>query len=469
MAKRIQKQRISTNIYEKYQKLLNQYKKLISTYKRLISTNKILNYDNNYKYCPKNIYINYDGIQDSKRLKKLNRKTNFDVNKLKNILKKLKVQKIKQKNKPNKHVNNIITNKIGTKINESKLFEGVNKSIDNINQTWPNYKIKLLKEELKKIDYSDFNFDNPLSNLKIDTFLDLLLIPSNNFNQYNNNIKILGIQNCTTVPLIKGIKFIDPQSQKEILFNKDFIKSKISTNIGIVNAFYKMLQKFTDKKHLELNVLINEINKMIDNTCIYFSDMPINTCGLTISNGDIYISGDYLQEAMGETEEYKILKIRNSKINYKFKSICKIYLTLLHEFSNKLHYLMRVKENHEWKNNFFDHSEEINLNNNLEYYINLSGKYSFQNKQNYNNLHNYIDKSGDFFDRELYVGTRFLGVDENISEFFLCEKCSIYSNYINKLKNLRKIFSQKSKCSSISKFKIVDNSSRCNFSIIRHS
>ena len=43
-----------------------------------------------------------------------------------------------------------MNNKIGNKIDEYKFFQGVKKSIDNINKTWSNYKIKLLKSELNK-------------------------------------------------------------------------------------------------------------------------------------------------------------------------------------------------------------------------------------------------------------------------------------------------------------------------------
>ena len=307
----------------------------------------------------------------------------------------------------------------------------------------------------------------------MDVLLDLLLIPSNEFKTSNDDIKILGIKNCTKMPLFTGIKFTDPKSKKEILFNKDFIKSKINTNIGILNAFYKMLQKFTDVKHLDLNQLINKINNMIDSTYIYFCDMPNNNCGITISNGDIYIAGDFLNEALGETEEYKNLTTRKSQIDYKFKAISKIYLTLLHEFGHKLHYLIRKKQSKkdEWKDNFFDHSEEINFDDKLECFDDLSGTYFIQTKKAYTNIHQnkIINESGDFFDRELYLGNPFSGVDIQISEYFLSNRCREYNNYIKKLKDLKKIFNQKSSRSSISKFKIVDNGSKCHFGIMRNN
>ena len=177
MAKRIQKRKFNVNqLTVNYKNLLNKYKRLI----QIIKAKKENEYKLNYKYCPKKIYLAYDRIQNQKKLRKFNRK-NLDVNKLKSLLNNLSSSKIKQKSKTNEHVNKIVNNKIGNKINESKFLQSVKNSIDNINKSWPKSKIKLLKEELNEIDYSNFEFDNPLSNLKIDSFLNLLLTPPNNF------------------------------------------------------------------------------------------------------------------------------------------------------------------------------------------------------------------------------------------------------------------------------------------------
>ena len=92
----------------------------------------------------------------------------------------------------------------------------------------------------------------------MDSFLDLLLIPSYNLKTPNDNFKILGINNCTEISLVNRIKFIDPKSKKEIIFNKEFIKTKMDKNFGIFNSYYKMLQKLTDIKLLELNELIKK-------------------------------------------------------------------------------------------------------------------------------------------------------------------------------------------------------------------
>ena len=463
MAKRTQNKKTNTNKYKTLYKLL----------KKRLRTQNINHYKSNYQFCPKKIYQNYDKNQIKAKSLKLNKIKYFSINKLKKIINNLNASKYKKKSKPDKHVNKIVYSEIGNQISGTKLFQCVNNSIDNINKTWPNYKINLLKEDLDNIDYSNFNFNNPLSNLKIDSFLDLLLTPSNDYKTSNKNIKILGIKNCTEIPLVEGIKFIDPKSNKEIVFNKEFIKRKITTNIGIINSFYKMIQKFTDITHLELNQLIKKINDMIDSTYIYFCDMPINICGITISNGNIYITGDYLYEALGETYDYKNLKDQNDKLHYKFTAICKIYLTLLHEFGHKLHYIIRKKQkkNEDWKNNFFDHSEEVNPRNELEYFIDLKiGSYSSQSSNDFINLHqnNKLDESGVFFDRELYLGTIISDVDENICDFFLSKRCSKNREYIKKLNHIKNNINIATR-SSNSKFKIEVNSSRCHFSNLRHN
>ena len=476
MAKKIPKQRSNSSqrIIQLLTRRCNLLTNKLKAANTTIRTNNANNYHIIYRYCPNKIYLKYDRIQLPNNLRKLRRIATFKVNQLKNLLNKLDISKNRPKIAPAKHVNKIINSKMGDKINSSKFLKGVENCVENINKTWPYSQIKTLKSALNNIDYSSFNFESPLSDLKVDSFIDLLLIPENDFKVPNDPIQILGVKNCTKIPLINGIKFIEPKTKNEIIFNKDFIKKKITTNIGILNAYYKMLQKFTDTKHLELNELINKINNIIDSTSIYFCDMPINDCGLTISNGNIYIAGEYLYEALGETREYKKIKNKDEKIYYKFESICKIYLTLLHEFAHKLHYLVRKKQlkNEEWKNNYFDHSEEINFDTNLEYYTNLNkGAFRFQTKKNYTSFHknNKIEESGNFFDRELYVGKEILAVNDDICEFFLSNRCNSYDNYKKTLKRLLKNHSKIANINSHLRFKKTPNFSRCYFSNLRNN
>lgn len=463
MVIRVRKRKINVN------QLLKQIK-ILKAANRKLRTKNLNNYQSNYQCCPKSIYSNYDKTQLNKKLKKFIRKKHF-AKKFTKLLRKLNDSKKLPKQRPKKHVNTIMTNEIGNNIDETKFFNGVEKSIDNINNTWPSKKIKTLKDELENIDYSKFYFDEPLMDLKKDSIFDLLFNDPGKYKRNSKDIKILEIKNCTEVPLITGIKFIDPIQNKEVIFNKKFIIKKITSNIGVLNAYYKMIQKFTDVKHIELKELIKKISDMINTTRIYFCDLPNNTCGITISNGNIYVSGAYLYEALGKTKEYQSLKKKDDKLYYKYTAICKIYLTLLHEFAHKLHYVIRRKQTkNSWKNNFFDHSEEINTENKLEYYINLnSNNFRVQSENEYKSIHNNndLDESGDFFDRELYLGESLLEVNKDICEFFLFSRCSTYSGYIRKLQNLKKNIYNSIRFSN-SRFKIILNRARCHFSIIRH-
>ena len=203
MAKRIQKPTVKANQSSiNYQRLLKQNKSLIAANKRLtnrliasnnrnkrltnrlkLSNNRLKasnnrlkasniknrkmkqniramsaqEYKNNYQYCPKKIYLKYDNVQINGQIANFNKR--FDENKLKGELNNLNALNYGQKSIPDKHVNKIISNKIGKQISGTKFLKSVQKSVNNINNTWPNYKITSLKTELNKIDYSNFNFD----------------------------------------------------------------------------------------------------------------------------------------------------------------------------------------------------------------------------------------------------------------------------------------------------------------------
>ena len=56
-------------------------------------------------------------------------------------------------------------------------------------------------------------------------------------------LKVKYIITDTEIPLINGIEFEDPKTKQKIIFDKNFIKKKITNNIGILNSYYKMIQK----------------------------------------------------------------------------------------------------------------------------------------------------------------------------------------------------------------------------------
>jgi hypothetical protein len=370
-------------------------------------------------------------------------------------------------------IQNILNIKIGEKMEEQEYLNIVRKSINKINTTWTKDQIILLKSELEtlKISKKDFDYDIPLSNLKKDVLIDLLLNPGIKAN--SNDIKLLKIENCSAIPLMKGIQFINPKDKREYIFDKKFIKHKILNNIGIINSFYVMLQKFTDIICMKMNKLKKKIEKMIDDTNIFFSDMPKEICGLTISNGDIYVSSDYLMEALGKTDEAALLTKNDDKQYYILTGICKIYLTLLHEYAHKLHYIIRTNiaklEEKNWKKNFFIRSEENTIDI-FDYYSDIDEKYNIINskKSNYHKKNN--NESGNFFDEELYNGEPFKEIIHNTINFFLFERCSSYQKYIEIINNLRiDTFKTEKTRDTNSKFKISGNNitPKCYYSVIR--
>ena len=438
-------------------------------------------YKKNFRFCKKIIYSQYDKSQSIYKLKRLKNKSVYQIaNKLKALISNIQINNKRQKKNIKKKyshndIQSIINVKIGDKIKEDDFLDCVKKSIDKINSIWPKNMIILIKNELDGVNISkkDFDSESPLSNLKKDVLIDLLLNP--NFKINSNDIKILKVKNCCTKPLTNGIKFINPKDQREYIFDKKFIKHKILNNIGIINSFYKMLQKYTDTKFMKIDKLKKKIEKMIDNTNIYFSDLPTEICGVTISTGDIYISSDYLMEALGKTDEALSLT-KEDKQYYILTAICKIYLTLLHEFAHKLHYIVRkdkVKlESENWKKNFFIRSEESSINI-FDYYSDIYGNNNNINFINKNsNIHkNSNNESGDFFDEELYDGEPFKEIIHNTINFFLFERCSYYEKYIKNINNLRlDTFNTRKKRDSNSKFKISGANifPKCYFSAIRN-
>ena len=209
-----------------------------------------------------------------------------------------------------------------------------------------------------------------------------------------------------------------------------------------MNGYYKTIQKFVTNKYEKKN-LINLIKDILNKTNIYFCDFPKSYLGITICNGDIFISGKYLQESLHNSENNRF---------YNFTGISKIYLTILHELAHKIQYSTRLKFYDKLDSNYFnktflfkndnDHQfdliDEINIEDKEDYYIkNEKSIYKLTDdeinkKINYDSLHNTptIVESGEFFDEEIYLGFKQLFVTKKISEFFLLSSCKNYKNYI---------------------------------------
>jgi hypothetical protein len=249
-----------------------------------------------------------------------------------------------------------------------------------------------------------------------------------------------------------GIKFQKSKNDKTYIFNKEYIIKRITTNAGIMNAYYKTIQKFVTDKFDKKN-LKQKITNIVNNTNIYFCDLPKCYIGITICNGDIFIPGKYLQEALYKSD---------NNINYNFTAISKIYLTILHELANKIQYDLRKDYKNKDEINYFiktflfkkdidsnfDLIENIDIENEQDYYeINKSNLTQIDDKEiekiiSYNNLHIIPTEleSGNFFDDEIYLGNKIKYVTIQLSEFFLFYSCKNYKNFIIIINDLFKSY-----------------------------
>ena len=244
-------------------------------------------------------------------------------------------------------------------------------------------------------------------------------------------------------PLIKGIKFFD-QNRNEILFDKNYIKKQINNNVGVLNGYYKLIQKFVTK-NFNKTELKKELNSIIDNTNIYFIDLPRKVLGVTICNGDIFISGKFLQETLHYSPKNNY---------YNLIGASKIFLTLLHEIAHKLQYTIRMNcnkdDNYFIKTFYFKDEKDFNYDIIKEIEIDKDIKiYKFKENTilddagigkitTYQNLHGYKTRceSGDFFDEEIFLGKVPKFVTKSISIFFVLSACQKYRDFVQIMYNI---------------------------------
>ena len=427
-------------------------------------------YEKNFKYCEEELYKKFDLIQKQIKRRKIKRKRRNKIiryKKIKNIFSQIKdIKKTKKKIQYNKN-DKIIHISIGDEMSDEKFFQSLKDAIKRINNNWNENDIKNLNDELSEIDFSfiHLNSNSPLTNLKKELLIDIVL--QEKYEENSKDFRMLRIKNSTKIPIIKGIPF--KIKEEYVYFNKEFIIDKILGNIGIINAFYRTIQNFTPIGRMDLNDLKKKITEMINNTNIYFCDLPNDIYGLTIYNGDIFIRGDFLKEALGETKDYKQLN-QTKQPFYILTAIAKIYFTLLHEFAHKLHYILRnEKGDEDWMQNFFDHSQTLKEDN-YKFYEFISLNQNIQSKKTSKNTKK--NESGDFFEEELYLGTTLLEITEEMCNFFLNDKCDNYKEYIQKMKNIKINLNKKNKKrSSNAKYRCISKNffSRCFFSVKRNS
>lgn len=383
-----------------------------------------------------------------------------------------------------KEIDEIIQHKFGSNLGINEFLDAFGKAIrNNINQNWTkdqriafkNNLEHMYDTEIKNIFYGEL--PEHIIQLKMDIILSNALTKV-----YNSDEKaldyliIMKSQNYSLNPLGKGILFKNPNNNKDYLFDKTYIKKRIINNVGILNAYYKVVQKFVTDT-ITIDSLKRKIAEIIDKTNFYFCDLPKRVLGITICNGDIFITGKFLQESFHHSNKFKF---------YNFIGNSKIFLTILHEIAHKLQYTIR---------------SEVNKNDNYfikTFYFKKEGDYTFQIVENikvddredfcdlkkvsemdnksleriksYENLHGIKTRceSGDFFDDEIYLGKQQKQVTISTGKFLLLSTCENYNNFIKIMNYILSNANDSREREKNSSYKLVDDENvYCYHSYIR--
>ncbi len=483
--------------FKKYQSLTKQNKKTEAVMKQMMNEQII--------FVNKNVYELYDSTQSKERKNEKEIKVEIDEKNSATMLSQFKeyINNIDissdnnggsaNPNKNNseslslndrKEINQIIKHEFGKDLKINEFLNGFNKAIvNNVNKNWEkdqrielrNYLEEIFDSEIKSIFYK--KIPRHIMQLRMDNILSTVLAKI-----YKSKDKILEYLiikasiDYSLVPLKKGIEFLNPDDGKKYLFNKEFIKKQITNNVGIINSYYKLIQKFVTNK-FDKTKLKETLTKIIDETNIYFCNMPKKVLGLTICNGDIFISGKLLQESIHYSPNNKI---------YNLTGVSKIYLTLLHEIAHKLQYTLRmtynVDDNYFIKTFYFKKENDLNFDIIQEIEINGQNydmKDVAQLNDNelkviidYKNLHGNKTRceSGDFFDMEIYLGKEQKLVTKSISKFFLLSACKKYNDYIRIMKSFLEKINDPEERTTNSNYKLIDDEKvYCYYSYIRRN
>ena len=384
-----------------------------------------------------------------------------------------------------KEINDIIKHEFGKNLEINEFIDAFGKAItNNINKNWikndriafKNFLENIIDTSINEIFYK--KIPRHIRQLRMDNLLCTVLTKV--YKPSAKRIDYLMIQaslNYSLNPLENGISFKEPETGRDLIFDKNYIKFQINNNVGILNSYYKLIQKFVTNK-FDKRQLRKKLNEIIDNTNIYFCDLPKKVLGITICNGDIFISGKYLQEALHYSPNNK---------NYNITAISKIFLTLLHELAHKLQYILRMNYNKSGDNYFiktFYYKDETDLDFEMIETIILDKEavnytidkiYKLNETEikqiiEYKNLHGNLTRceSGDFFDKEIYLGKEQKSVSKSISKFFLFFACKNYNDYVSIMKSfLDKVDTPEERTTNCN-YKLVDDEKVCcYFSYVR--
>ena len=168
--------------------------------------------------------------------------------------------KIQNKFLERKEINKIINHEFEKNLEMNEFLDAFVKAIENnINKnlelkdriTFKKNLEKLCNKEIKKIFYKEI--PEHVIQLKLDMLLSSVLSKIYSEKDINANLITIMSENYSLVPLYKGIEFTDPYSNQIHVFNKNYIIKGIINNVGIMNGYYKTIQKFVTNKFKKMN------------------------------------------------------------------------------------------------------------------------------------------------------------------------------------------------------------------------
>ena len=320
----------------------------------------------------------------------------------------------------------------GKSLTDEEFLDLLNNVILYVNFSLSEDNLKILKEEVEKIEsYTEniFLFEQGLKDIKENGILTLIM--SKNNEEKSDSISLIKVDICSYTPLINlnfrkdSINYdLNKKEIIEILTSNVLITTYKNTLRNFISKFDNIIKDDQDLKYY-INSYINKYN-------IFFCNLPTNLLAITIHTGNIYLKAKYIKEYYNNALETDLMIVRE-----------KIILNIKHEIN---HALIRELDE-EKKNNFFLKNEH---NNTKQLFIEFKDK--FIPDINYSLP---INESGNLFDFFFYKKYYFNNLFIEEANFFLKVKNmknlneydAEFDKMINKEKNSFK------KGESVNKFK----------------
>lgn len=335
----------------------------------------------------------------------------------------------------------------GKSLEDKEFLDLFKRTIDYACYSLPKKDLKEIKETLKEICKNTnniFTYPRPLKEIKENGLLTFIM--SQNYDEKEESISLIRVNNCSITPLIK-LKFEKNNTNHDL--DKDELKEILTSKV-LLKFYRENLREFTpkfDEKIKDEESLKKCITSYINNYNIYFANLPTNIFGITIHTGNIYLKSKYIKEYFNiylsnNIDEDNLIIIRE-----------KIVLNIKHGIN---HSLLREIDT-DMKENFFLKSKNNNSKNAL---------LIFKDKFLENKKHKYpSNESGNCFDFAFYKGYYFVNLFKEEAIFFMDVKNMKDENEYSVKFN--EMMANKSKNinwgSSINKFKKSNNDYPCCF------